>query len=397
MKKDAERVRISVRGEMKNKTKIVSIFIFFFIFMMFVSCGQKQDKAERIIEDGVEVVINNLEPYKIKGEPSNLLLEEELSIDTESKEIEETGLVDIDYFDIDSEGNIYIVNIVSTEPEYKLVLKFDRKGKFISSFGRKGQGPGEVQFVLYFGIDSQDRIIISDHRNKKVLFFSKDGGLIKERAYGLYFNSMFPLENEKYLFIRNLTDLENNSTSRSLRICNSRFEGRKELDTYLLYDPSRGMQVVSDIFEWRIFNRNIYAANDQRGYEILMYDLDGNLRRKIKKEYTPLKYPEDLKKRYIERYGTTRKIYIPDNLPPFQSFFGDDEGRLFVMTYEKGEKPGEYVFDVFNSEGVFILRKNLIILNNWELQAKAKRGHLYCVREKESGYKELVVYKMRWE
>ena len=365
--------------------------------MMFVSCRPKQEKVEKIMEDGVEVVLNHLEPYRIKGEPSNLLLEEELLIDMESKEIEETGLVDIDYFDVDSEGNIYIVNIVSTEPEYKLVLKFDRKGKFISSFGRNGQGPGEVQFVLYFGIDNQDRIIISDHRNKKVLFFSKDGGLIKETAYGLNCFTMFPLENEKYLFIRNLTDLENNSTSRSLRICNSKFEGRKELDTYLYHDPSRGMQVASDIFEWRIFNRNIYAANDQRGYEILMYDLDGKLKRKIKKEYTPLKYPEDLKKRYIEIYGTTRKIYIPDNLPPFQSFFGDDEGRLFVMTYEKGEKPGEYVFDIFNSEGVFVQRKNLITLNNWELQAKAKRGCLYCVREKESGYNELVVYKMKWE
>ena len=382
---------------MKSNTKVVSTILLFSAFMMFVSCRPKQEKVEKIMEDGVEVVLNHLEPYKIKGGPSNLLLEEELLIDMESKEIEETGLVDIGYFDIDSENNIYVANIVSTDPEYKLILKFDRKGKFISSFGRKGQGPGEVQSVSYFGIDSQDKIIISDLRNKKVLFFSKDGGLIKETAYGLICFSMFPLENEKYLFVRNLTDLENNSLSRSLRICNSKFEGRKELDTYLYYDPSRGVQLTSDIFKWRILNRNIYAANDQRGYEILMYDLDGKLKRKIKKEYTPLKYPEDLKKRYIEVYGTNRKLYFPDYLPPFQSFFGDDDGRLFVMTYEKGEKPGEYVFDIFNSEGVFVLRKNLIILNNWELQAKAKRGRLYCVREKESGYNELVVYKMKWE
>jgi len=364
------------------------------VLSFFICCVPNQEKVEKIMEDGVEVVLNHLEPYKIKGGPSNLLLEEELLIDMESKEIEETGLVDIDYFDIDSEGNIYIV---TTGPKYKLVFKFDREGKFISSFGGKGQGPGEVQFVLYFGIDSQDRVIISDHVNKKALFFSKDGGLIKETAYGLNFFSMFPLENEKYLFVRNLVDLENKRLSRSLRICNSKFEEREELDAYYYSDPSKGMRVSSPIFEWRIFNRNIYAANEQRGYEILMYDLDGNLKRKIKREYTPLKYPEDLKKRYIERYGTTRKLNFPDNLPPFQSFFGDDDGKLFVMTYEKGEKPGEYVFDVFNSEGVFVLRKNLIILNNWDLQAKAKRGCLYCVREKESGYKELVVYKMMWE
>jgi len=31
------------------------------------------------------------------------------------------------------------------------------------------------------------------------------------------------------------------------------------------------------------------------------------------------------------------------------------------------------------------------------LFAMAKGDRLYCVREKESGFKELVVYKMEWE
>ena len=379
---------------MKSKYSI-ALAVCFSVSLALFSANQGQNPQWKGMieeEDGIRVIKNPNEP--LYGQIT-FGLEEDLSIG--NGEEENDAFYRFVRLEVDSEGNIYIVNTVSTEPEYNSVLKFDRKGKFISSFGRTGQGPREVQHVLYFGIDSQDRIIISDLGNKKVLFFSKDGGLIKETAYGLNFFTMFPLENEKYLFLRTLTDPESKSISRSLRICNFDFEGRKELDTYLYYDPSRGTQITSDIFIWRILNRNIYAANDQRGYEILMYDLDGKLKRKIKKEYAPLKYPEDLKKRYIEGYGTTRKLYFPDYLPPFQSFFGDDDGRLFVMTYEKGEKPGEYVFDIFNSEGVFVQRKNLIILNNWELQAKAKRGCLYCVREKESGYEELFVYKMKWE
>ena len=75
-------------------------------------CGPKQEKVERYIEDGVEVVVNHLEPYEIKREPSNLILEEEFTIDTEKDEIAETGLVDIepDVFDVDSEGNVYLLN-----------------------------------------------------------------------------------------------------------------------------------------------------------------------------------------------------------------------------------------------------------------------------------------------
>lgn len=370
------------------------IILIIFISSLCFYCSPKKDEVERIVEDGVEVVLNHLEPYRLAAEPSNLLLEEELLIDMESKEIEDIGFVDVDYFDSDSGGNIYIV---STGAKDKLVFKFDSKGKYVASFGRKGQGPGEVQFVLYFGIDNRDRIIISDHMRKNAIFFSDEGKLIEERAYDPDFATMFPLENEKYLFLRNIPDMVNKRLSQSLRVCNSNFEARKELDAYYLSRSTGAIRVSSPIFEWRVSNDKIYAVNEQRGYEILVYDLDGTLIRKIRREYDRLDYPEALKKRYIERYGTSQKIDFPETYPPIQSFFVDDEGRIFVMTYEKGENPGEHVFDIFNPDGVFIQRKSWNILNNWDMQAKAKKGRLYCVREKESGYKELVVYRMNWE
>ena len=49
--------------------KLTDFLIILFMFMFF-SCGPKQENFERIMEDGVEVVVNNLEPLKIKGEPS---------------------------------------------------------------------------------------------------------------------------------------------------------------------------------------------------------------------------------------------------------------------------------------------------------------------------------------
>ena len=375
-------------GKMKN------IACLAFVLAFLSCCSPEQDKVQKTTEDGVEVVINHAEPYRITAEPSILLLEEELLIDMESNETEDIGFVDIDYFDLDSEGNIYIV---TTDPKDKLVYKFDNKGKYLSSFGRKGQGPGEVQFVLYFGIDSRDRIIISDHMRKKVYFFSNEGELIEGTSYDPDFFTMFPLENGKCIFLRDLPDIERKRLSRSLRICNSDFEARKELDAYFTSRSSGGIRVSSPIFEWRVSGGKIYSVNEQRGYEILVYDLEGTLIRKVKREYVPLDYPEDLKKRYLKIYGTSQKIDFPEHLSPIQSFFVDDEGRIFVMTYEKGENPGEHIFDIFNSDGVFIQRKNLNVLNNWDIQAKAKKGRLYCVREKDSGYKDLVVYRMKWE
>jgi hypothetical protein len=94
-----------------------------------------------------------------------------------------------------------------------------------------------------------------------------------------------------------------------------------------------------------------------------------------------------------------QKIYFPENWYPFHSFFTDDKGRLYVMTYEPGVNPGEYIYDIFNEDGIFIARRsmNVYYQGYGRLYAKAKKDHLYCVQEKQSGYKQLVVYRMIWK
>ena len=160
--------------------------------------------------------------------------------------------------------------------------------------------------------------------------------------------------------------------------------------------------------EYHIFSRTmgdrIYIGSSDRGYEILIFDLDGNLVRKIRKEYKPVPVCKEYRESYLKRYvdfmpDYAAKIYFPDNWFPFHSFFVDEEGRIFVMTYESGKNPGEYVYDIFNKDGVFILRTSLDILHGsyGRLEAKALRGRLYCLQEKASGYKRLAAYEMIWE
>ena len=92
----------------------------------------------------------------------------------------------------------------------------------------------------------------------------------------------------------------------------------------------------------------------------------------------------------------------PEYWHPFNSFFPDQEGRLYVMTYEKGFKEREFMFDIFSPDGIFIARKSL---NIWrteggldrQVHAKCQNQRLYVIQEKESGYKKLMVYKMNWQ
>ncbi|MCP2518888.1 6-bladed beta-propeller [Candidatus Aminicenantes bacterium AC-335-K20] len=113
----------------------------FLISLLLIYCVKNQEKVEKTIVDGVEIIVNHLEPYKIKGERIDFILEKEFVIDTENEELAKAGVDLIRDFDVDSEGNIYCVG-------KEVIFKFDKKGNFIKTIGRKGQGLGEFLSVL---------------------------------------------------------------------------------------------------------------------------------------------------------------------------------------------------------------------------------------------------------
>ena len=69
---------------------------------MLLYCAHKQEKVDKIIEEGVKIVLNHIEPYQIPGEPTTSNIEEIFTIDTEYLSIARTGLTDISCFDVDS-------------------------------------------------------------------------------------------------------------------------------------------------------------------------------------------------------------------------------------------------------------------------------------------------------
>lgn len=133
---------------------------------------------------------------------------------------------------------------------------------------------------------------------------------------------------------------------------NSKFEEIIELDRYKDPNPlSKGFRGINinPIFIWKVSKYYIYIGNEFRDYEILKYDFNGNLLQKIRKEYIPVKVPEELKKKRKESFLKKAKLkfWFPKHWTPFCSFFPDDEGRLYVMTNEKGDNPGEYIYGFF--------------------------------------------------
>ena len=363
------------------------------------ACAGREPRVDRAFENGVEVVLNHLEPYRIKGQPSTFALDEILVIDLERADLAEAGLMSGGEWDADSEGNIYVVGFKNRED---FIYRFDRSGRLAGSFGRRGQGPGELQWPFFNGVSTDGQAAVTDFGAKFVVY-DRTGGVLREERLGRQATRLEALGNGKALAFRIRPDLMTAGVFMDvLTLCDGEFRDLKELDRFERpADDSR--QVPFSM--WRVSGDRIIVANQSRGYELWVYDLDGNLVRKIRKEYRPVRVTEDIKEAILgsayRQAGSSQSRYFPDPLPALNQFFTDDEGRIMVMTYEPGPAPGEYLWDIFNADGVFVGRKALNVL--WAgLYAGPrytfiKNGRLYYHRVKDTGYHELVVSKVTWK
>jgi NHL repeat len=71
------------------------------------------------------------------------------------------------------------------------IVKFDKSGKFIRTWGKKGMGPGEFDVPHTLAFDSRGRLLVGDRQNNRVQIFDQDGTFIAQwfqfgRPSGLY-------------------------------------------------------------------------------------------------------------------------------------------------------------------------------------------------------------------
>ena len=382
-----------------------------------VSCGHRQPQIDRVYEEGVEIVLNHTQPYRVKGAPVSLSLEQELAIDTERSDLAEKGVVDIWGFEVTSLGDIYIFQ--SPMRDGKFISKFDASGRFLRSFAPKGQGPGEIQMPIFHRITADEDLSLIDMMTKKLLVFDGDGAILRVTEVPLDIKGSSLLlqlasGNNLYRKIEWEPGKESPGLAMIYSLTDRELRDIKELDRVVFPQPfsvSR-IRLPYPLTCWTVTRDRIYMGNPDKGYEIRAYDLNGNLVRKIRKEYLAVPFPESKKQGILKALDSPQlsplksKLDFPKSSPPFQHLFCDDEGRLYLMTYEAGEKPGEYVFDIFTPDGVFFARASFEAFLSADLFAPgsptdswiiSKKGRLYAIHEKPNGYKELVVYKMMWK
>ena len=340
---------------------------------------QKSEWAGKIEEiDGVTVVKNPKEPIY---QEEVLIIKEELSIG-DSEENEDYMFSDISHITVDSDGRIYILD--RRESHVKL---FDQNGKHIRTIGRIGQGPGEFNNPIFIYYPREELLVMEFDR---LSFFSPEGKLLR----------VIPMKTE--FLSRARCDSQGNIITTSSVL-------DPENPYYVLKKFNSEISLIKEIIKVPIqrrpgiinpFSSNLYMTVDtedniifaySKDYEVLVFNPDGDLTKKIIREYDPVEITDEEKEEATRGAPPEIRFEFPKSHPPYQRFVHDEMGRLYVQSNEKGEGLNVYYHDVYNREGQYIVR---VPLKQYPVIFQG--GKLYSLEEGEDGYQYVKRYKVTW-
>ena len=105
------------------------------------------------------------------------------------------------------------------------IVKFDRNGKFIKTWGKKGSGPGELDIPHALAMDSQGRLFVGDRNNNRIQIFDQEGNFIAEWKQFSRPSGIFIDRNDTIYVADSESELVRNSNpgwKRGIRVGNAR-------------------------------------------------------------------------------------------------------------------------------------------------------------------------------
>jgi len=377
---------------MKKILPTLNLFVAVFIFSFISYSLLQADDVKIKIENGIQVVYNPKNPSPPPGTPKQIMLREDLCIGDEEG-IEDFVFSQIRSVQVDEEENIYVL-----DSKEVCVKVFDKNGKHIRTFGKKGQGPGEIQLPTRMHLVGGKEILIYDAANSRLSFYSLDGKCLREISAG------------KYRFSRTIPDSKGNIITQLLVPGDKFVYEIKKFDSNL--NPIFTIEAIEEEIIPYVFNMvsptlNVRVMKNDNivwgyssKYEIFVVSPEGKTIRKIVKDYDPVKITEEEKEEMIKDTFGDRgvppgyKLEFPKNYYPYYFCICGDEGRIYVRTYEK-DKEGNIYYDVFDPEGRYIAKFSLPEI---DFLYVVKKNKMYSmVWEDEKGIPVVKRYSVTWK
>ena len=362
------------------KIRYLSIIFLLFIFGFEELRGnQKPEWKGTITKEGEVIVVKN--PKEPISRDNILILKEELTIGG-GKAKGEKIFSSVSHLNIDSLGNIYIVDIRDAQ-----VKEFDKDGKFVKTIGRKGQGPGEFNMpdMVLFN-DTSRTFYVLDLLTRRFSLFDLDGHFIRYVPVQAEIILRADIDSKGHLYY--------SSTSYATRqiSVNKCDADMKVIASYGAYPLAGADNPVGPRLHWTVGLKDEVIIGFPKTYELLIYDGNGKLLKKIIRTYDPVKLTKEEMEEAIRSVPPTKTPAISEYHSAYDGVFVDDDGHLFVRTWERQPINNSCLYDVFDAEGRFMAK---VIFKGRPVLIKQKK--LYSLEEDEDGYLVVKRYQITWK
>jgi len=369
------------------KTKI---HILIGLTLILFSCTASEPSYTEEIIEGVRH-IHNLKP--LWGDEQRIRLEFVRKIgelNTSDERYQFHFPIDLD---IDQDRNYYIVDSGNFR-----VVKYDREGNYILSFGNEGQGPGEFTTPWSIRVDKSGKIVIGDFIANKVHIFNSEGKFIDQKKFERSPRFVLPIDNGYVLtHVRGrLTPEDDPTKSPLIRIYNSERKIITEIGKHTKFEDTRIQSYGNDIQSSVDNEGNIYVTFLLQN-RIEKYDKNGNLLLKISRKL-PYEESSEYKTRfYKDENGETKEVhsrFVSVNNFANGGIWVDNKNRIWTGTLIRQINPGESSKDSAGDDPVMVFE---VYNENWVLLGRIPHERFKITMPFKIIGDMLFLFDHRWE
>lgn len=303
---------------------------------------------------------------------------------------------------LDSQGNLFVL-----DHKGHCVKKFDAEGNHLATFGREGEGPGEMDRAFRMTVDSKDNVVIYDTSLRRFSFFDNSGTFLdsvhlSEIGHRSIFDFQLHPNGDIYLRFSE-SDLRRPESPARASVSRLRFDPYEEatvdsasIKTIHVIRREAGYTAFGAPFPqqllWGIMpNGDIVTAHSE-DYTIRFYSPDLTLisEHKINRE-RPRVTDQD-KEDYFDFYKDDtqlallrKSVKFPKYKPHFTNLLIDNEGFILLRVKEEDDQD---TYDVLKPDGSYFTE---VILPHLGRTAILSSGYIYNIELHEE--RDYAVYR----
>jgi len=287
---------------------------------------------------------------------------------------------------VDDEGNIYVCDLGN-----RRVQKYDQSGKYVTTIGRVGQGPGEYTFPSRVHFNSEGDICVSGGR--EIVYFTRNGDFLRKVSLKATLN--YFILGPKGTIVGKQQPWPNNPVETLLQLNAEGDVIRTIAEFPSLGSVKKGVIIMhwyKPIIGLALAPPDSFWYGYSAEYKLYLADSEGQTKLIVTKDEKPALISSREKEATREKGIFAWIGYIPGQMPMelvafprHRPFFGswfltDDAGRLYVPRIKSIlDETKRMEFDIFSQNGIYLYKTIFNFTPNL-----IKKGYVYEIHRDES-------------